>query len=94
MNTDALTPIPRAKEKTAMIVKAAMNEGGGSLALYSGAILSLERGEFAQAIDALDELEQKHPASVVLPRSMLLRATLLVETAGRQRGDADRVEGS
>lgn len=68
--------------ETAMIVKAAMNEGGGSLALYSGAILSLERGEFDHAIDSLIALERRHPASVVLPRSMLLRAALLVE-AGR-----------
>ncbi len=71
--------------ETAMMVRAALNDGGGGLDLYRAAVLAGERGEFAAAIDSLEMLEARHPNSVLGPRALFLRAGF-EESAGRRDG--------
>jgi tetratricopeptide (TPR) repeat protein len=71
--------------ETAMMVRAALNDGGGGLDLYRAAILAGERGELAAAIDSLEMLEVRHPHSVLGPRALFLRAGF-EESAGRRDG--------
>lgn len=73
--------------ETAMVVKKAMGEANGSLALYSSALLLIERGEFGAALDSLAALEQRCPGSGVIPESLLLKARLLVRL-----GETDAAE--
>lgn len=71
--------------ETAIMVQAALNDGGAGLDLYRAAVLAGERGEFAAAIDSLEMLEVRHPNSVLGPEALFLRAGF-EESAGRRDG--------
>ena len=74
--------------ETAMMTKAALNEGTGAIDLYRAALLAGERGEFAAAIDTLVVLDERHAASVLAPRALFLRAEY-EESAGHPERAVD-----
>lgn len=74
--------------ETAMMTKAALDEGTGALDLYRAAVFAGERGEFAAAIDSVVSLRERYPASIIGPRALFLRGEY-EESAGRREEAVD-----
>ncbi|MDD4858373.1 MAG: tetratricopeptide repeat protein, partial [Candidatus Krumholzibacteria bacterium] len=84
----------------AMEIKGAMGEEGGTLELYRGAVLAVDRGDYAAAIDSFAALERRFPQSFLAAPAVFRKARLEAEAhadaalADSARADFERLAES
>ncbi|HMA75958.1 MAG TPA: hypothetical protein VKO43_01475, partial [Candidatus Krumholzibacteriaceae bacterium] len=76
----------------AMLIKREMDGEEGALDLFASACLSAARNELAGAADSLRALKRRFPRSTLIPRALLMRASLEIESGLRGKAEEDLKE--
>lgn len=76
---------------TAILVQQAEREGDGPLALLGAGLLAARAGRTTEAVDSLDALPARYPASILAPRA-LFEAADAHERAGNGEAARERLE--
>ncbi|MDZ7860427.1 MAG: tetratricopeptide repeat protein [Candidatus Krumholzibacteriota bacterium] len=76
----------------AMLIRREIDEDEGALDLFAAARLFAGRNELMKAIDSLRMLKRRFPESPLIPRALLTRASLEIDSGMRGEAEADLTE--